>query len=146
MLNQFTKRFICIALLLMGLSVYAADNDTTAKPTDEATETASKSQAEAEKAMAELDEMMKNMEKMMFLMEAVQKDTSADNADLKAAANQIAAAGEAKDDEAMNTALDAYVTLKIKGLHKDETQKWQDALKAFKTMQEQAKEADAMKK
>lgn len=146
MLSLLVKRFAWMTLLLMSLSVYAADNDTAAKSTDEPTEAANKTQAEAEKAMAELDEMMKNMEKMMFLMEAVQKDTSADNADLKAAANQIAAAGEAKDDEAMNTALDTYVALKVKGLNKDDTKKWQDALKAFKTMQEQAKEADAMKK
>lgn len=147
MLNRLMKQFVWIAVLFISFPVLAAEESAdTTKSTSEAAEAASKTEADSEKAMAELDEMMKNMEKMMFLMEAVQKDTGADNAEIKAAANKIAEAGEAKDDAAMNTALDAYVGLKVKGLSSDETKKWNEALKAFKQMQEQAKEAESIKK
>jgi len=141
MLSQLIKPFVWIVVLLVSLPVLAVE-----EANNDAKNEASKTQVESEKAMAELDEMMKNMEKMMFLMEAVQKDTSAGSPELKAAANQIAEAGEAKDDSAMNTALDIYVDLKVKGLSKDDAKQWHDSLKAFKKMQEQAKEAETIKK
>ncbi len=144
MLSQLIRPLVWIVVLLISLPVLAVEE--AIETENKATETESKTQAESEKAMAELDEMMKNMEKMMFLMEAVQKDTNADNPELKAAANQIAEAGEAKDDSAMNTALDAYVDLKVKNLNKDDAKQWHDSLKAFKKMQEQAKEAETIKK